>query len=64
MADEFEPFYLDLSHKLRHEAALAATEYRNGELLAARLVSSIGGHAAICHSVAVKEAYRRQGNRL
>ena len=61
MADEFEPFYLDLSHKLRHEAALAATEYRNGELCGCALVSSIDGHAAILSSVAVKEAYRRQG---
>ncbi len=60
MADEFEPFYLDLSHKLRHEAALAATEYRNGELCCA-LVSSIPTAMRQFSSVAVKRSVPAAG---
>lgn len=61
MFDEFEPFYLDFSHKLRHEAALAVTEHRNSGLAGCSVVSSVSETSAIISAVAVDEAFRRQG---
>ncbi len=66
MVEEFEPFYLDLSHKLRHQAALALTEYSGSALSGCALVSSISREAAILSALAVAPACRRQriGSRL
>lgn len=61
MADEFEPFYLDLSHKLRHGVALVQTEYRNSSLAGCAVVSSISANAALLSALAVREDLRRQG---
>ena len=61
MATDFEAFYLDLSHRLRHGAALAVTQYSGHELTGCAVVSSITGTAAILSAVAVREEYRRQG---
>ncbi len=61
MVSEFEPFYLDISHKLRHNAALAFTEYRNGELAGCAVVSSISREAALLSALAVRPEFRRQG---
>lgn len=61
MVDEFEPFYLDFSHKLRHNAALSVTEYRGDELAGCAVVSSISKGSAILSAVAVNEKFRRQG---
>lgn len=61
MVDEFEPFYLDFSHKLRHNAAYAVTEYRGGELAGCAVVSSISRTSAILSALAVRPQYRRQG---
>ena len=61
MVDEFEPFYLDLSHKLRHQAALALTVPGEGGLTACAVVSSISQRGAILSALAVQEESRRQG---
>ncbi len=61
MVEEFEPFYLDLSHKLRHGAALALTENRGGTLAGCALVSSISRKAILLSALAVREQYRRHG---
>ncbi len=61
MVEEFEPFYLDLSHKLRHEAALALTEYSGSELSGCALVSSISKKAAVLSALAVAPEFRRRG---
>lgn len=61
MMDEFEPFYLDFSHKLRHGAAFAATEHIGGQLAGCAVVSSVSSGSAILSSVAVDEKFRRQG---
>lgn len=61
MVEEFEPFYLDLSHKLRHGAALALTESREGALAGCAVVSSISRGSVLLSALAVKEKYRRQG---
>ena len=61
MVDEFEPFYLDLSHKLRHQAALALTVPGEGGLTACAVVSSISQRGAILSALGVQEDPRRQG---
>lgn len=61
MADEFEPFYLDLSHKLRHDAALVQTEYRGSDLAGCAVVSSVSSKAAVLSALVVREDLRRQG---
>ena len=61
MVEEFEPFYLDLSHKLRHGGALALAEHREGELAGCAVVSAISRSAAVLSAVAVGERFRRQG---
>ena len=61
MVEEFEPFYLDLSHKLRHQTALALTEHSEDILTGCAVVSAIGGNAAILSALAVRPQYRRQG---
>lgn len=61
MVEDFEPFYLDLSHKLRHQAALAVTVSGKGGLKACAVVSSISQRSAILSALAVKEEFRRQG---
>ncbi len=61
MVKEFEPFYLDISHKLRHGAALAFTEHRAGELAGCAVVSAVSEHGAILSALAVRKEFRRLG---
>lgn len=61
MVGEFEPFYLDLSHRLRHGGALVAAEYREQEIAGCALVSAITETAAILSALVVKEELRCQG---
>lgn len=61
MVEEFEPFYLDLSHKLRHQGALALTVPGEKGLKACGVVSSISESGAILSALAVSADSRRQG---
>ncbi len=61
MVEDFEPFYLDLSHRLRHGASRVFTEYREGELVGCAVVSAVGERAVILSALAVREDLRRQG---
>ncbi len=61
LAGEFEPFYLDLSLKLRRGTALALYERRGRELAGCAVVSAISGRGAVLSALAVREKYRRQG---
>lgn len=61
MIEEFEPFYLDLSHKLRHGAAMALTEERAGRLAGCAVISSISKTAAILSALAVRKELQSQG---
>lgn len=61
MVEEFEPFYLDLSHKLRHQTALALTEHDQETLTGCAVVSAISQNAAILSALAVLPEFRRQG---
>lgn len=57
----FEPFYLDMSHRLRHGAALAFGEYRQGRLAGCAVVSAVTEEEALLSALAVREDYRGQG---
>lgn len=61
METDFEAFYLDLSHRLRHGAAMVFTEYREETLAGCVVVSSVTESSAVISAVAVDEAFRRQG---
>lgn len=61
MVEEFEPFYLDLSHRLRHGTAFVVTEYRDCRLVGCAVVPVISRDSAVISAVAVSEEYRRQG---
>ncbi len=61
MVEEFEPFYLDFSHKLRHGAAMAFLEYRSGKLAGCAVISSISKSAALLSALAVRPTFRCQG---
>lgn len=61
MAGEFEPFYLDLSHRLRHGAACTFSRWEEGTLIGCAVVSAVTSQAAVLSAVAVREAFRGQG---
>lgn len=61
LAGEFEPFYLDLSLKLRRGTALALYERRGQEMAGCAVVSAVSGTGAVLSALAVGEKYRRQG---
>lgn len=58
---EFEPFYLDLSHRTRHGTALSVAFRRDGKLTAAAFCTARTDRLAILSGVAVLPEYRRQG---
>lgn len=61
MSIEFEPFYLDLSLKLRRGTALALTEYRDRALAGCAVVSSVSAQGAVLSALAVAEPLRGRG---
>lgn len=61
MVGEFEPFYLDLSHKLRHQGALALTVPGDDGIKGCGVVSSVSQRGAILSALAVRREFRRQG---
>lgn len=60
MAGDFEPFYLDLSHRLRHGAARASVLYAGGEAVAAA-AAALAGETALVTAVAVLPAEQGKG---
>lgn len=60
MVGAFEPFYLDLSHRVRHGTARCAALFEAGEMIATA-VAILGGEAALITAIAVKPAYQRRG---
>lgn len=58
---EFEPFYMDVSYRIRHGAALSAGIRAGGELAAFALCSSMTERAAVVSAVAVSPERRRRG---
>lgn len=58
---EFEPFYLDTSHRLRHGTAQAVVLRRNDQPAACVLALAVTQNAALLTAVAVLPAFRRKG---
>lgn len=58
---DFEPFYLDMSHRLRHGAALALGEYREGRLAGCAVVSAVTEGEALLSALAVRKDLRGRG---
>jgi len=58
---EFEPFYMDMSYRTRHGAAMSVG-VRSGEtLVACAFCASMTEHAAVLSAVAVLPQYRHKG---
>ncbi len=60
MVGDFEPFYLDVSHRVRHKTAFCTAVY-NEEQMAAAAVTVCGVDCALITAVGVRPEYRRQG---
>lgn len=58
---EFEPFYLDMSFRMRHGAGAAAGVRRDGKLASCALCSAVTDHAAVVAAVATLPEFRRAG---
>ena len=60
MVGEFEPFYLDVSHRVRHGCAMctAITEYNT---MQAAAITVFGVDCAVITAVAVRPEHQRQG---
>lgn len=57
----FEPFYLDLSHRLRHHAASLSAVYQEKKLAAVAIAPVVTEEAALLAGVAVDPEFRRRG---
>ncbi len=58
---DFEPFYLDFSHRLRHGVAFASVVYQEGKLAAVAMAPAVTEEIALLSGVAVAPLYRRRG---
>ncbi|MCI1965752.1 MAG: GNAT family N-acetyltransferase [Oscillospiraceae bacterium] len=58
---EFEPFYMDMSYRTRHGAAMSVGIRFGDTLAACALCSSMTERAAVLSAVAVLPEYRRRG---
>lgn len=58
---EFEPFYLDLSHRIRHGTARTVGVYQTEQLAACAICSACTDEAAVLSAVAVHPDFRRRG---
>lgn len=61
MPMDFESFYLDMSHRIRHGIALALGEYISGELAGVAVISAVAGGEAVLSALAVREGCRGRG---
>ena len=61
LKDEFEAFYLDLSHRLRHQIAQVVTKYVEGKLVGCGVISAITPGTAILSALAVEKSFRKKG---
>ena len=60
MVGDFEPFYLDVSHRVRHKTAFCTALYNRDEMSAAS-VTVYGADCALITAVGVRPEYRRLG---
>jgi GNAT superfamily N-acetyltransferase len=57
----FEPFYMDLSHRIRHGTAVTAGICENEKLVACAVCAAKTGAEAVVSAVAVHPEYRGRG---
>lgn len=58
---EFEPFYMDMSYRTRHGAALSVGIRHGGKLVSCALCSSVTRNSAVISAVACAPEFRRKG---
>lgn len=58
---EFEPFYMDLSHRIRHKAAMAVGVRAGGILISCAICTALTADRAVVSSVATKPEIQRKG---
>ena len=58
---DFESWYVDISHRIRHGAAKAVTLNINGEIISSGIFSSIYNNDAILTAVSTQSEFRRMG---
>lgn len=58
---DFEAWYVDVSHRIRHNCAKAVTLNVNGEIVSSGMISSIYDDDAILTSVRTSPEFRRMG---
>ena len=58
---EFEPFYMDMSHRIRHGTAVSVGMCEDEELVSCALCSAFTQNNAILSAVAVHPKYRLKG---
>ena len=58
---EFEPFYMDMSHRIRHNTAEAVGVRQGETLVSCAICSAQTADSAVLSSVAVSPDYRRKG---
>lgn len=58
---DFESWYVDLSHRIRHGAARAVTLNINDEIVSSGILSSITDQGAVLTSVRTQNAFRGMG---
>ena len=61
MAGDFEPFYLDLSHRLRHGVAMVETYQKGEALLGCAVAATVTKEAAMLSAVAVQAGWQGKG---
>lgn len=57
----FESWYVDLSHRIRHGGAKAMTLQLNGIIVASGILSSVTAQGAVLSAVRTKPEFRRMG---
>lgn len=57
----FEAWYVDISHRIRHGCARAYTLNINGEIVSSGIFSSIYNESAILSAVSTSSAFRKMG---
>lgn len=59
--EQFEAFYLDASHRIRHHASVAVGISKENQLIACAMAGSMTEEIAVLSAVAVHPKWRRQG---
>lgn len=60
-ASDFESWYVDVNHRIRHNAAKAVTLNVNNEIVSSGIFSSIYNNEAVLTSVLTRPKFRRMG---